>query len=421
MSTLNGYRIRIVVMKGGERLPLLVGRDGVPLFRPMVWLLTMRRSVNVASATLKANLIALRLLHMWADERKVDIEARMLAGNYFSLAEGAALGDAVKHSIWSLDEGDEVEGKKGRRGRKPMKLKPGMLADEVDSGTAARRLRTIIDYLEWLAQDGLSRQEPKAAELWAAAKDRMVADLRARIPTESGRDQVGRREAPPEEAMDALLRLVEPDDSRNPWGNIGLRVRNRLLVHVLLGFGIRRGEALGIRIDRIDFQANRILIARSADDPLDTRKDQPLAKTRDRWLPMAEGLASMVHDYVVHVRKKLPKARKHPFLFVSHRDGAPLSLISVNKLFQSLRERFPELPTNLTAHLLRHAWNEAFSKRMDAQGVEAAREEEIRSEIMGWSPTSGTAATYTRRHTRERAEQMALEHQKAITRKKGDA
>ena len=36
-------------------------------------------------------------------------------------------------------------------------------------------------------------------------------------------------------------------------------------------------------------------------------------------------------------------------------------------------------------------------------------EKKIRSNAMGWSPTSDTAATYTRRHTRQKANEAILE------------
>jgi len=57
---LGDFRIRLVVLEGGERLPLLLDQDGFPLFRPAVWMMTMRRAINMATATLKEDLQALK-------------------------------------------------------------------------------------------------------------------------------------------------------------------------------------------------------------------------------------------------------------------------------------------------------------------------------------------------------------------------
>ena len=83
-------------------------------------------------------------------------------------------------------------------------------------------------------------------------------------------------------------------------------------VGIIYGLGIRRGEALGIKIgDHVQWDRSRILIARNADDPDDPRKRQPLAKTRDRFLPIRDKLIDMMHAYVTHIRFKVPGARKH--------------------------------------------------------------------------------------------------------------
>jgi hypothetical protein len=52
---------------------------------------------------------------------------------------------------------------------------------------------------------------------------------------------------------------------------------------------------------------------------------------------------------------------------------------------------------------LRHSWTDRFSKEMERAGVTPEAEQKMRSVLMGWSPASETAATYTRRYVRERA------------------
>jgi len=388
-------RVGLVVLESGERLPLLIGEEGVPLFRPTVWLMTMRRAANRATATLQANLFALKVLYSWAAVRDVNLEGRMIAGEYLQSHELASLADAAR---WFLLDRD----------------RSGGITRQVETSNAANRLRTIGMYLRWLTQEGIFRQERGATTLLLRMRDEMLVSLGARTPKASRRNVLGRREAPPPEAMERLLSVIDLDAPENPWADIGLRVRNRLLIHVLLGMGVRRGEALGLKVENIDLRQNQVLIARNADDPLDPRRQQPLAKTLDRILPIEDSLAEMLRHYIVYIRSKFLKARRHPFLFVSHQDGSPLALNSANKVLRTLREKVPGLPSDLSPHLLRHAWNDAFSQRMDTLHVDHAREEQLRSAMMGWKPQSGTSALYNVRHVRKAAEALSIKGQEDL-------
>jgi len=51
---------------------------------------------------------------------------------------------------------------------------------------------------------------------------------------------------------------------------------------------------------------------------------------------------------------------------------------------------------------------------MDKNRVGEEQEKKARSYLMGWSETSGTAATYTRRHTRKKAQAASLRLQENI-------
>jgi hypothetical protein len=79
MLFLGGIGIRLIVLEGGERLPLRVDQDGFPRFRPAVWMMTMRRAVNLATATLKEDLQALKVLFGWGHLAGADLEDRMPA------------------------------------------------------------------------------------------------------------------------------------------------------------------------------------------------------------------------------------------------------------------------------------------------------------------------------------------------------
>jgi hypothetical protein len=58
-------------------------------------------------------------------------------------------------------------------------------------------------------------------------------------------------------------------------------------------------------------------------------------------------------------------------------------------------------------HVLgRHSWNTRFSELADKRQISAEVEKKVRSRAMGWSETSNTAATYTRRHVEREADEL---------------
>ena len=67
-----------------------------------------------------------------------------------------------------------------------------------------------------------------------------------------------------------------------------------------------------------------------------------------------------------------------------------------------------------------HTWNDSFSEEMDKNRVGEEQEKKARSYLMGWSETSGTAATYTRRHIRKRAQAASLQLQKNVIERSDD-
>ncbi|WP_158282611.1 site-specific integrase [Azospirillum sp. TSH58] len=413
----------MIVMEGGERLPLLIDPDGVPLFWPNAWLLTMRRLAHRASNTLQANCYSLKFLYLWAAESGIDIESRMLSGQSLKSHEIASFaGAAARH----LDEVGGDARTKPTKARKVVSLEQvrmgaPVIPKAVHKHTTSNRVRTVAQYLQWLGQEGSNDLDLEAASKRKAQLDEMVAKLNAKVPLTKGRNAVGQREAPPVEVMDRVLAVLEPDSPDNPWKDLGLRHRNRLVIHLLYGLGIRRGEVLGIKItDHVQWRQNRILIARNADDPTDPRKHQPVAKTRDRILPVKDKMMDMMQEYVTHFRSKIPGARRNQFLLVAHDTGRPLSEAAYNKIFLDLRARVEGIPRSLSGHVLRHAWNDAFSRLIDARNVSPEREAQMRSHAMGWAPTSGTAETYNRRKIIEDAEKFFLGHQKNTLPREGE-
>ncbi len=97
-----GFRVALVRMAHGERLPILIGPDGLPVYHATEWVVTNRRPANLAVNTLIANCHALKLLYTWAAANDIDIEDRMVRGVLLSEAEINNLAVSCRKKIGQL-------------------------------------------------------------------------------------------------------------------------------------------------------------------------------------------------------------------------------------------------------------------------------------------------------------------------------
>lgn len=409
----SGYRVKTVVLTSGERLPVLLDREGRPMFAPTVFALTEVRGKNLAANTIGIVLRSVMAFHLFLDGRGIDFDGRLANGELLSLGEVEDLARLCRRPLIELTA---LSGSSESTALNVMSLEKVRMGvqktstADVDPDVAASRLRYIRMYLQWLATERLSRHglAPSVASRLGDAARFVAEAIDTRIPRGSGRNALGEREGMSEEVVAELLRVVDPHSPDNPWRDQHTRYRNALLIHWLLYLGLRIGEVLGVRVSDIVAYRKEVTIHRRADDPEDPRQYQPQTKTRARVLPVSGTLLEETQAYILNHRGALPQAKKHAFLFVASRTGQPMTLATVGKLFKELRKRCPSLPEGLTGHVLRHTWNDAFSKKMDERGVTPENERQARSYLMGWSPTSETAAVYTRRYVRNKAKEVSL-------------
>lgn len=418
------YRVKTVVFLSGERFPVLLDRSGYPMFYPTVFALTEVRGRNLASNTIGNVLRSIMAFYLFLDARGIDLGERLVAGELLSLSE---VEDLARLCRWPLADLAALSSVRGEVSAKVMSLEnarmgsQSVLPVDVDPDVSSGRLRYIRMYLQWLAEDRLSRHglDPSVAARLTDASMHVTAAINARVQHKSGRSALTEREGLSDEAKAELLRVIDPHSPDNPWRDQHTRYRNALLVHWLIFLGLRIGEALGVRVSDIVVHRKEVTIHRRADDPHDPRRNQPQTKTRGRVLLLSETLLAETQAYILNHRSTLPRAKFHSFLFVASHTGEPLSQAAVGKMFGELRDKCPSLPKRLTPHVLRFTWNDNFSKLMEKNGVPPEKEESQRSYLMGWSPTSKMAAVYTRRYVRNKAKEASLALQNQLVKGEG--
>ncbi len=286
----------------------------------------------------------------------------------------------------------------------------------LDNRSVTIRLHYMASYLKWLgnlAQERIKltadagRGDQDASRSHGEGLRRLVEAILARQPGGGG----GRRVAlTPEQRME-VLRVTRPDSPDNPWQDPSVRVRNRLILLWLMCTGMRRGELLSVRIRDIRFGTGCVELKRTHDDKRDPRLRQPVAKGGERLAPLDEEVVDLTQRYIAE-RGRTEAARRHGFLFAAA-NGAPLSLSSLTALFAALREAHPQLKP-VSAHVLRHTWNEDFSAFADEVGMDRDDEDRTRRDLMGWSLHSKMPAVYGRRRTVAKANQFSMAMQRRM-------
>ena len=365
------------------------------------------------------------LLLVVLDEFNIDLEARLRKGNLLEHSEIEALVRACSLHSKDLHESEAAvrATPKVVRLKETVRMKAGVTAsEEVQFSTKSIRLHYIRMYLMWASNRALLRHTPGSAEYehLLVAKGIVGEILRSRMPTAGHRNTEDQRQGLAPADIKRLTDVVEPGHPANPWSK-RTQLRNNLLIRWYLSLGLRRSELLSVKVADINFQSCEVLIARRPDDIADPRKDKPVVKTNDKLLPLDPELARDTHSYVVKERRITGEARRHPYLFVANSTGAPLSMAAVNLVFTELRRKVPGLPDDLTPHVLRHTWNDRFSELADREKFSEAEESRMRSRLQGWSPTSKTAAQYTRRHVQKKAREASLALQAKLDPKGGSS
>jgi len=413
----DNYSTKHFIMGDGERYKLLAdAKTGIPLYYPTLYITSQIRGGGQSVSTIQSFITSLKVLLRWLEYYSINIEERFIQKKFLTLQEVESLRDFCKKPL------KEKELKKSnvivlRRTQEGARMAVPKKFPGVESHTQYTRMTFIAHYLKWLAEILAKDQHHKTDKNHITV---MYTRFQAHRPKKRGRRNKDRDEKGLDLKMvDQVMEVLKPGHEKNPFRNPDVQVRNALIITMLRFLGIRRGELLNLRVEDIDFVSNEVFIFRRPDSLVDPRTYQPLAKTLERTLPINDKLAENLSQYVLKIRSKYPQAKRHPYLFITHKagpyHGVPLSNSGFGKLMEKIQE-VSESFDNVHAHSFRHTWNYSFSVLLDSskEKVSPEREEQMRSYLMGWKDGSKTAAIYNRRHIKEKAKEAILEHQKGM-------
>ena len=181
--------------------------------------------------------------------------------------------------------------------------------------SVARSLAAVRSLYRWLAQEGVVEQNPAAR-----VSTPKLAKKLPRVPTM--------------EEMNSVLDGTMPEIASFPE-------RDRLMLELLYGCGIRNSELVGINLDDVRLSAEAILIRGKG--------------KKERYVPFGDAVTSAMATYLPARQITLAEFRKNsPALLINQRGGR-LTTRSVGRIIKKIAVA-KGLSPDVHPHTLRHAF-----------------------------------------------------------------
>jgi integrase/recombinase XerC len=181
--------------------------------------------------------------------------------------------------------------------------------------SVARSLAAVRSLYKWLAQEGMVDQNPAAL----VATPKLPKKL-PRVPTI--------------EEMNAALDGKMPEAASFPE-------RDRLILELLYGCGIRNSELIGVSLDNIRLSAEAILIRGKG--------------KKERYVPFGDSVKSALLAYLPIRQQKLAACKKNTHALLINFRGHRLTTRSVGRIIKKIAIA-KGLPPDVHPHTLRHAF-----------------------------------------------------------------
>ncbi len=424
------------IFTSGERFPMLVNDIGVPDF--WVTLFTSQELRNQTQSSITSCLGSIRHLKKWEliNNRNIieDFEKSLVPESNFVESIRDHCGLKSEHIEKELLQ----KFNKKTVSFNQLKIARSSTLSQVSCDYQLRRMHDISSFLLFVGRAILTKKRNSnelIKELTILAKT-----IEANYPKSSFSRHNKQLPHAEKTVFEKFLDVFKPDSEQNPFKRYDLKVRNYLLVQLLFWTGARSGEILSLTLDDIDYDLNipKIRINRRHDDIADSRKYQPVTKTKSREIIIPSWLRNELDHYINKIRNQYPDSKKHPYIFVSHKGPSTGKAITnstfYNRVIVPVKAIDYEGFKLVKRHGFRHLFNEILSEKIDAHNekihqliaeaqmkklpqkiaelkkelIGEQQEINIRMTLMGHS-SEESARPYTERHVKKKAQQFHME------------
>lgn len=427
------YRVDTLVFDNGERYPILMGEDDMPHFHVTLWVTSKLRAASKAESTISNKLEHVKWFLTWQDKEQRDLYLEFQQGTFL---EADDIQNIKSHLALDIQQFKDKATQKSKGRNKVVSLinSPKLIdvAPSVGRSHHYNRMTSVIEYLTFLANLAV-KESPSLRNNQKIKK--MEKEFKAARPKGKGKNVLDQKDSKtlPDGLVKEFIEIAHFDHPRNPFKSEDIRFRNYLMFLLIEKHGIRSGELLSLTLTDITLHGDQksFWVRRTHDDKYDSRKNQRVAKTRERKLRISDDTAKLLDTYIQKYRRPLPNAKKHPYLFVTHRkgdtQGLPISGSSFDNTIVPAMKGVDEKFANIHPHYFRHNWNEVFSNKIDSHNELAASgvkgytnitgdaEAKMRMHQMGHS-SEASGNIYNRRHITKKANELSLIEQEELAR-----
>ncbi|MEQ1292254.1 site-specific integrase [Acinetobacter johnsonii] len=226
-----------------------------------------------------------------------------------------------------------------------------------------------------------------------------------------------------------LYKIIRPDQAANinkdnPFSTKSHQLRNFLIVHLMMNYGLRVGELMLLTKRSIKKSINSdsySLIVTNTDDEHDSRQRKPSIKNEQSYRVIK--LDSMDYKFLMLYMEKIRNLNDSDILFTSLKPPySPLSYSSINAIFKVIEQVFRTLHPiyfddiniesiqKFTPHVCRHTWayitlafaikkyrNESASPLTQSNDEIMQKAQENLRVLGGWSANSIMPSYYAKR------------------------
>lgn len=432
------YSVETLVFDNGERYPILMGDDDMPHFYITLWVTTKLRSIGKAESTISNKLEHVKWFLGWEKKEQRALYHEFQQGKFLDINDIQNIKSYLAIDIQYL-KGKVKKTSKGRNKIVSLMDSPKLIdvTPSVGRNHHYNRMTSVIEYLTFLAK--LSVKQYPSPQLNQKI-EKMEKEFKAARPKGKGRNVLDDKDSKtlPEGLIKEFIEIAHYEHPLNPFKSEAIRFRNYLMFLLIERHGIRSGELLSLTLTDMILHGNKksFWVRRTHDDRNDSRKKQRVAKTRERKLRISDETAELLDAYIQKYRRLLPNAKKHPYLFVTHRNcdtqGLPISGSSFDNTIVPTMKGVNEKFTDIHPHYFRHNWNENFSVKIDKnneltasgikgfQYIDSGMEAKMRMHQMGHS-SEKSGNIYNRRYVFKKANEVSLIDQEELQSKAAEA
>jgi integrase len=376
------YSVRLIQVEShGDREVIVCDSEGLPPLDINMYIIRFRGRSHLYRLKLASTITK---IHLWAYERNIDITERMKSGEFLDFFEMESFREYLRLRADAPTASPQT-----------IELAHNTF---VGADTYRQRANQIISYLQFLGHVFTGTR--KRSDPYSKNLNTFLTHFGQLLKEHQGLKYANQRYGLTEEAVNKLLWWVDPGNPENPFQD-RVKLRNQLIVHILLLTGVREGELLSLRPDALIRKSygHALRVTQNTTLNLDPRANPPNVKTYERDIPVSERIAQMADIYIMTERKQRGResAKAPPYLFLnSNVSPKPMTNRGITHLCDRIRALDPTIFKSLFPHLLRHTFNDLL---VLTSGLDVDTEEfkNLHRELCGWSIDSRQGINYTKR------------------------